>query len=148
MTQEKKNYALPIAMMFALFAMIAFVTGFTNPLGVIAKIEFGGLFQGNENLISQLGTAANFLAYALMGIPAGLMIKKIGYRKTAIVAVVVGFFGVGLQFVSGNMSYGAMGTFVIDNTGSREDLERALDEWLSARGLGEGASTPRPGEVE
>ena len=67
--------------------MIAFVTGFTNPLGVIAKIEFGGLFQGNENLISQLGTAANFLAYALMGIPAGLMIKKIGYRKTAIVAV-------------------------------------------------------------
>ena len=48
MTQEKKNYALPIAMMFALFAMIAFVTGFTNPLGVIAKIEFGGLFQGNE----------------------------------------------------------------------------------------------------
>ena len=113
MTQEKKNYALPIAMMFALFAMIAFVTGFTNPLGVIAKIEFGGLFQGNENLISQLGTAANFLAYALMGIPAGLMIKKIGYRKTAIVAVVVGFFGVGLQFVSGNMSYGAMGTFVM-----------------------------------
>ena len=42
----------------------------------------------------------------------------------------------------------AMGTFVIDNTGSREDLERALDEWLSARGLGEGASAPRSGEVE
>ena len=48
MTQEKKNYALPIAMMFALFAMIAFVTGFTNPLGVIAKIEFGGLFKGTK----------------------------------------------------------------------------------------------------
>ena len=42
----------------------------------------------------------------------------------------------------------ARGTFVIDNTGSREDLERALDAWLSARGFGESASTPRPGEVE
>lgn len=36
-TTNKKNYALPIAMMFALFAMISFVTGLTNPLGVIVK---------------------------------------------------------------------------------------------------------------
>ena len=113
MSNQKKGYAIPIAIMFALFGMIAFVTGFTNPLGVIAKIEFGGLFVGNEGLISQLGTAANFLAYALMGIPAGLMIKKIGYRKTAIAAVTVGFAGVGIQFLSGNMAYGAMSTFIV-----------------------------------
>ena len=37
MTQQKKSYLLPIAMMFALFAMISFVTGFTNPLGLIVK---------------------------------------------------------------------------------------------------------------
>lgn len=30
MTQQKKNYVLPIAMMFALFAMISFVTGLTT----------------------------------------------------------------------------------------------------------------------
>ena len=39
-TTNKKNYALPIAMMFALFAMISFVTGLTNPLGVIVKNQF------------------------------------------------------------------------------------------------------------
>ena len=113
MSNQKKGYAIPIAIMFALFGMIAFVTGFTNPLGVIAKIEFGGLFKGNEGLVSQLGTAANFLAYAIMGIPAGMMIKKIGYRKTAIAAVSVGLAGVGIQFLSGNMAYGAMGTFIV-----------------------------------
>ena len=30
--QAKKSYVLPIAIMFALFFMIAFVTGYQNPL--------------------------------------------------------------------------------------------------------------------
>ncbi|KAA6315890.1 hypothetical protein EZS27_033719 [termite gut metagenome] len=33
MTKQTKNYALPIAMMFALFFMIAFVTGLPSPMG-------------------------------------------------------------------------------------------------------------------
>ncbi|MEF9931210.1 MAG: MFS transporter, partial [Bacteroidales bacterium] len=40
METTKKNYALPIAMMFALFFMIAFVTGLQNPLGLIVKDQF------------------------------------------------------------------------------------------------------------
>ena len=40
MTQEKKNYTLPIVVMFFLFAMISFVTGFQNPFGVILKAQF------------------------------------------------------------------------------------------------------------
>ncbi len=36
-TEQKKNYALPIIVMFALFAMISFVTGLQNPMGVIVK---------------------------------------------------------------------------------------------------------------
>lgn len=75
-TTNKKNYALPIAMMFALFAMISFVTGLTNPLGVIVKNQFDV-----PNWMTQLGNAANFIAYAFMGIPAGMMLKKIGYKK-------------------------------------------------------------------
>ena len=43
MTQQKKSYLLPIAMMFALFAMISFVTGFTNPLGLIVKEQFNAI---------------------------------------------------------------------------------------------------------
>jgi len=94
--QQSKNYALPIAMMFALFAMISFVTGFSNPFGVIVKNQFQA-----SNLMSQLGTFANFIAYAFMGIPSGLMLKRIGYKKTALIAIIVGFIGVGIMFLSG-----------------------------------------------
>ena len=83
-------------MMVALFAMISFVTGLTNPLGVIVKNQFSV-----ANWMSQLGNAANFIAYAFMGLPAGLMLKRIGYKKTALVAVAVGFVGVGIQFLAG-----------------------------------------------
>lgn len=93
---QKKNYTLPIIMMFALFAMISFVTGLTNPLGVIVKNQFSV-----ANWMSQLGNAANFIAYAFMGLPAGLMLKRIGYKKTALVAIAVGFIGVGIQFLAG-----------------------------------------------
>lgn len=95
-SSEKKNYALPIAMMIALFAMISFVTGLPNPMGVIVKDQFGA-----SNFMSQLGNAANFIAYLFMGIPAGLLLQKIGYKKTALLAIVIGFTGVGIQFLSG-----------------------------------------------
>lgn len=94
--EKSKNYALPIAMMFCLFAMISFVTGFQNPFGVIVKNQFEV-----SNFMSQLGNFANFIAYAFMGIPAGIMLKKIGYKKTALWAIVVGFTGVLVMFLSG-----------------------------------------------
>lgn len=105
MEQQKKNYTLPIIMMFALFAMISFVTGLTNPLGVIVKNQFAV-----ANWMSQLGNFANFIAYALMGIPAGMMLKRIGYKKTALIAVAVGFVGVGIQFFSGEL--GSFGVYL------------------------------------
>ena len=98
-TTQKKNYALPIAMMFALFFMIAFVTGLQNPMGVIVKNQFGA-----SNLLSQLGNFANFLAYAFMGIPAGILLSKIGYKKTSLLAIIVGFVGVGITFLSGQVA--------------------------------------------
>lgn len=96
MNTEKKNYALPIAMMFALFFMISFVTGLPSPMGVIVAKQFGA-----SNFESQLGFFANFLAYAFMGIPAGIMLKKWGYKVTALAAILVGFTGVGVQYLSG-----------------------------------------------
>ena len=93
---EKKNYALPIAMMYLLFFMIAFVTNLCNPMAVIVKNQFDV-----SNAMAQLGNAANFIAYAVMGIPAGILLKKIGYKKTALAAIAVGFAGVFLQYVSG-----------------------------------------------
>ena len=94
----KKNYALPIAMMYLLFFMIAFVTNLCNPMAVIVKNQFEV-----SNAMAQLGNAANFIAYAVMGIPAGILLKRIGYKKTALTAIAVGFLGVFLQYVSGCM---------------------------------------------
>ncbi len=93
---KQKNYALPIAMMFALFFMISFVTGLQNPMGVIVKDQFNA-----SNLMSQLGNFANFIAYACMGIPAGIMLQRIGYKKSALIAVIVGFIGVAISYFSG-----------------------------------------------
>lgn len=96
MVQEKKNYTLPIIMMILLFGMISFVTGLANPMGVIAKNQFE-----TSNFMATLGYFANFIAYAFMGIPAGIMLQRIGYKKTALAAIAVGFVGVGIQFLSG-----------------------------------------------
>ena len=84
--------------MFALFFMIAFVTGLQNPMGIIVKEQFQV-----PNWMSQLGNFANFIAYACMGIPAGIMLQRIGYKKTALTAIVVGFVGVGISFLSGQV---------------------------------------------
>ena len=85
MTQQKKSYLLPIAMMFALFAMISFVTGLPAPFGVIVQNQFGA-----TNFQATLGFAANFIAYFFMGIPSGMLLQKIGYKKTALIAILVG----------------------------------------------------------
>jgi FHS family L-fucose permease-like MFS transporter len=52
-------------------------------------------------MIGMLGNAMNFLAYLFMGIPAGKLLTKIGYKKTALAGIATGFVGVLIQFVSG-----------------------------------------------
>ena len=106
--QQNKSYVLPIAMMFALFFMISFVTGLQNPFGVIVKNQFMA-----SNLESQLGNLANFIAYAFMGIPAGKMLERIGYKKTALAAIAIGFVGVCVTFLSGSA-----GSFAVYLTGA------------------------------
>lgn len=83
-------------MMIALFAMIAFVTNLCSPMAVIVKNQFGA-----SNLESQIGNYGNFIAYLVMGIPAGMLIKKCGYKKTALLALIVGIVGIFVQWMSG-----------------------------------------------
>ena len=96
MAQEKKNYLLPIIVMIFLFAMISFVTNLASPMGDILKNQFK-----IPNWQGTLGVFANFIAYAVMGIPSGALLQKLGYKKTALIAVAVGFIGVGIQTLSG-----------------------------------------------
>ncbi len=95
-TISRKSYALPIAMMFALLFLIAFVTNLAGSMGVILKNQFE-----TSNAVSQLGTFANFLAYAFMGVPAGMILKRKGYKFTSLLAIAVGIAGVGIQCLSG-----------------------------------------------
>lgn len=110
MTQQKKSYVLPIIVMILLFGMISFVTGLGGPFAKVLKEQFDA-----PNWQSQLGTFCNFLAYLFMGIPSGIMLQKIGYKKTALLAIVVGFVGVGIQYLSGQVGMFAvylLGAFV------------------------------------
>ena len=93
---KNKGNVFAIGICFFLFAMISFVTGLQNPMGIIAKAQFGA-----TNLMSQLGNAANFIAYAFLGLPAGFLLKGKGYKFTALAAVTVGFVGVGISYLSG-----------------------------------------------
>jgi FHS family L-fucose permease-like MFS transporter len=97
MTQNK-NYTVPIIMMIMLFGMISFVTNLAAPMGIVLKSQFAV-----SNFLGLLGNAGNFIAYAVMGIPSGILLQRIGYKKTALIAIAVGFLGVGIQFLSGHV---------------------------------------------
>jgi FHS family L-fucose permease-like MFS transporter len=94
--ETKKNYTLPIIMMIFLFGMISFVTNLAAPMGIVLKNQFGV-----SNSLGMLGNFFNFFAYAVMGIPSGMLLQKVGYKNTALIAIAVGFVGVGVQFLSG-----------------------------------------------
>lgn len=96
MNQQKQNGNLiAIITMFFLFAMISFVTNLAAPFGTIWKNQYAG-----ANTLGMMGNMMNFLAYLFMGIPAGNMLVKIGYKKTALIAMAVGFLGLLTQYIS------------------------------------------------
>ena len=95
--EKKQNSNVPaIIVCILLFGMISFVTNLASPMGDVLKNQFGV-----PNWMGTLGVLCNFIAYAVMGIPAGNMLQKYGYKKTALIAVAVGFIGVGIQTISG-----------------------------------------------
>lgn len=99
MSNQKQNGSIiAIVTMMFLYAMIAFVTNLAAPIGVVMKNdpEVGG-----SNTLAMLGNFMNFFAYLFMGIPAGKMLTRIGYKKTAMIGILVGFIGVLIQFISG-----------------------------------------------
>ncbi|MBQ0119364.1 MAG: MFS transporter [Bacteroidales bacterium] len=110
MSNEQKLNVPAIVVMYLLFFMIAFVTNFAGSMGVIVKSQFNA-----SAAMSQLGTLANFIAYACMGIPGGIILKRKGYKFTALMAATLGFIGVGIQWLSGYAeSFGiyVLGAFV------------------------------------
>lgn len=94
MTKEQKNgNIVAIIAMFFLFAMISFVTNLAAPIG--------GIWKNQYEWSGMLGNLMNFAAYLFMGIPAGKLLVKIGYKKTALAAMIVGIAGLFLQYLGG-----------------------------------------------
>lgn len=108
--QKQNGSIIAIITMMFLYAMISFVTNLAAPIGVIWKNAFQG---DSANTIGMLGNAMNFLAYLFMGIPAGKLLTKIGYKKTALTGIAIGFFGVLIQFLSGKVGGSPTMGFVI-----------------------------------
>ena len=108
MAQKAKQWGA-IIVMIALFAMIAFVTNLCSPMAVIVKNQFGA-----SNFLSQIGNYGNFIAYLVMGIPSGMLIKKYGYKKTSLIALAVGIVGILVQWASGSVGFGLylLGAFI------------------------------------
>ena len=100
MSQEQKKSGSMVAIitMFFLFAMIAFVTNMAAPVGNIWTMDDA---VGNNPALGFMGNFMNFLAYLFMGIPAGNMLTKVGYKKTALIAIAVGIVGLLIQYASG-----------------------------------------------
>lgn len=104
-TTNKNGAVVAIITMMFLFAMISFVTNMAAPFGTIWKIQY--------EWAGMMGNMMNFAAYAFMGIPAGMMITKIGYKKTALVALALGFFGIVIQYLSSTMDVNAISTYCV-----------------------------------
>ncbi len=98
MAQKTKQWGA-IIVMIALFAMIAFVTNLCSPMALIIKNQ-GEI----SNVLAQIGNYGNFVAYLVMGIPAGMLIAKFGYKKTALIGLAVGIAGIIIQWSSGQLN--------------------------------------------
>jgi FHS family L-fucose permease-like MFS transporter len=103
MNKNKTNWVAVLTMMF-LFGMISFVTNLAAPIGTIWKNQPG---IDGSGFWGMMGNMMNFLAYLFMGLPAGKMILKFGYKKSTLIGVAVGFFGVLIQFLSGKIGVGS-----------------------------------------
>ena len=67
-------------------------------MAIIVKNDFGA-----SNVLAQIGNIGNFIAYLIMGIPAGILIAKFGYKKTALIGLAIGIIGVLIQWMSGHV---------------------------------------------
>ena len=102
--KKSESTVIAIITMIFLFGMISFVTNLAAPIGNIWKMQPG--IEGS-NMWGMMGNMMNFLAYAVMGIPAGSLLKKKGYKFTALAALLVGLLGVFIQFLSGVIGVGS-----------------------------------------
>jgi len=103
MSTKNTNVVAIVTMCF-IFAMISFVTNMAAP--------FGNIWGNQYEWSKMAGNLMNFAAYLFMGIPAGKMLLKIGYKKTTLAALAVGFIGICIQLLSSRTFLGSSAIYV------------------------------------
>ena len=104
MTEKKNTNLVAIITMCFIFAMISFVTNMAAP--------FGNIWKGQYSWAGMMGNMMNFAAYLFMGIPAGKMLLKVGYKKTTLIALATGFVGIVIQWLSSRSFMGNAAIYV------------------------------------
>ena len=104
MEKKKVNMVAVVTMCF-IFAMISFVTNMAAPFGNIWQVKYSNAVM--------LGNLMKFAAYLFMGIPAGKMLVKVGYKKTTLIALAVGLIGVFVQWLSSKVGGGSLVVYLL-----------------------------------
>lgn len=102
--EKKKTNMVAIVTMCFIFAMISFVTNMAAP--------FGNIWKGEYSWAAMMGNMMNFAAYLFMGIPAGKMLVKVGYKKTTLIAIATGLVGIVIQWLSSLSVFGGSAIYV------------------------------------
>ena len=102
--EKKKINVVAVVTMCFIFAMISFVTNMAAP--------FGNIWKGQYSWAAMMGNMMNFAAYLFMGVPAGKMLMKVGYKKTALIALLVGIVGLFVQYLSSRSFLGGAAIYV------------------------------------
>ena len=89
---QNKNYLFPFILVTSLF----FFWGFVHNLDPILIPHLRRAFSLNT-LQASLVDSAVFIAYFLMAIPAGIIIKKYGYKTGILIGL--GFFAIGCFYL-------------------------------------------------
>lgn len=103
----KKLNWIAIVTMWAMLCMISFVTNIAAP--------FGNIWTTHYEWAGMVGNLMNFVAYLIMGVPAGALLIRFGYKNCVLIALGVGALGMGTQLLS---SYVGEATPVVEIAGS------------------------------
>lgn len=135
-SDPKANYIPAIALMATLFFVIGFITVLNDVLIPIMKDTFD--FKNNENWKLMLIQFSFFMAYGLLSIPSGNLIKIIGYKKGTIYALFIVATGLLLFYPASEFASYALFLLALFIVGSGFALlQVAINPYLIALGTPE-----------
>jgi len=97
-TETKRNYAPALTVLTSLFFMWGFITCLNSMLVPYLQKLFS-----LSSLASNLVNSAFFIAFVVMSVPSGILVKRLGYKTGCSVGLVVCALGALLFYPSGAM---------------------------------------------